>query len=327
MKRFMAAAAARGVPPQKIVAVDEALAAFHEVVTTYASDRAAFDVMLASIAGGDAAEVLTIQHRRNAYRSVSPLWGVQMDVMLHQMIVRLSADGRGTDECYVNVKNGLRLLRNSVRPLVQGHREPPAASSAPVTAPLDAAAAAKYMAPVLPEFCSQPMPRFHTTHTPDGWDLTVVDPDQMGRKGAVSLAFSGITRGIPLTKDVDGRPMVHTGMLVLTPVQSMVLELFVHRESFPDASPQLRVFAYTPGGYALPEMIQYAQNFELHEKVEALGSASRAAAVPEVMRYSDMVPHVFGLLGWDAAEFDVYRVRIDYPLLHTMSQMWFPLLG
>ena len=42
-------------------------------------------------------------------------------------------------------------------------------------------------------------------------------------------------------------------------------------------------------------------------------------------RYDEMRSFVFERLGWDHAEFDVYRLRVEYPILSTALALSFKL--
>jgi hypothetical protein len=43
-----------------------------------------------------------------------------------------------------------------------------------------------------------------------------------------------------------------------------------------------------------------------------------------VHRRDEMVQSAFDEIGWNPADFDVCRLRIEYPVLHSVARMQFP---
>jgi hypothetical protein len=320
-KKLIAAARALAVPEDVLQEVDQAMKEFQDVVATHSGDRRGFDSMVASISGGDAAESLALQHRRDAFRSESQIWGIQVETYLRQMIVRRSDDRQNIDSCFVNAKYGLSLLRRDVRPVIHGYRE---ASTNVVSAdqiePLDVAASRKYGAPVVAEFSSQPVPSFKTIQHSDGWIYSALDSDQIGRKSMVNLVFGGVTRNLRIERDEKSVPSLMCGSTLIAPTVLGVMELIVHKPSFGEVIPQVRVYS-TAAGMDVPEAMRLAQQFEIHEDVVTIGPANAISAVPEVPSYLSQLNYVFQELGWSPSEFDVFRLRIPYPILHTRARI------
>ncbi len=42
-------------------------------------------------------------------------------------------------------------------------------------------------------------------------------------------------------------------------------------------------------------------------------------------RYGEMAAYVFDRLGWDAEQFEVFRCRVEYPVMHSAVVVRFPL--
>jgi hypothetical protein len=240
---------------------------------------------------------------------------------LRQMIVRRSDDRQNIDSCFVNAKYGLSLLRRDVRPVIHGYRE---ASTNVVSAdqiePLDVAASRKYGAPVVAEFSSQPVPSFKTIQHSDGWIYSALDSDQIGRKSMVNLVFGGVTRNLRIERDEKSVPSLMCGSTLIAPTVLGVMELIVHKPSFGEVIPQVRVYS-TAAGMDVPEAMRLAQQFEIHEDVVTIGPANAISAVPEVPSYLSQLNYVFQELGWSPSEFDVFRLRIPYPILHTRARI------
>jgi len=319
--QFTAAAAKAGVPQKIIDSVDKAFAEFNKVVAAYADDRSAFDTMLAAFTGGQPDETLALQLRRKAYRSEFPLWGAQIGVAMGQLFVRLSPEGNGLDESYVHFKHELRRLRQGVVPNLHGIKayttEGPLHSANIVA--LEPEAMATYGAPLLPKFCSQPVPRLLNASGPDGWTYNLLDSQELGRKSSVTVAFSGVALGTPFDLDEQGRLWAHAGVdyEISIPTELLILEMFLHRPSFGHASPQFQAIKIGTNKPKLPEILRRSGAFPMHEQVESLGPVPQMKILSKIPRHAELVNHVFNQLHWNPAEFDAYRVCVQYPVLHT----------
>jgi hypothetical protein len=53
------------------------------------------------------------------------------------------------------------------------------------------------------------------------------------------------------------------------------------------------------------------------ETIEHLGAGVEILRAPEIPRYEEMISCAFERLGWNGSEFEVYRLRIPYPLIPT----------
>jgi hypothetical protein len=320
-RRLLAAARALGVAEDVLENVDRTIKEFQSVVAKHSDDRRGFDSMIASISGGDAAELLSLQHRRDAFRSERQIWGNQVQTFFRQMIVRKSVNGNGIDKCFVNAKYGLRWLRQDVAPIMHGYRETsPGSIQENSVEPLDPVAAQTYGAPVLANFSTQPVPRFNTIQHSDGWIYSSLRADQIGRKSAVDLVFAGVTRNMEMERDESGSPALLCGAVTIAPTELGIVELLVHRPSFCDAVASFEVYA-VGAGTEVPDAMRLRQRFPMSERVAALGSAETAEGVAEVPSYAAQLDYTFNQLGWNRSEFDVFRARVLYPILHTRSRI------
>jgi hypothetical protein len=324
LRKLTASAIRQGVSESIAARVDEAVGDFDRVVKTYADNRHAFDAMLASLAGGEPEEAVSIQHRRNAYRSDCPLWGVQTGVTLAQIYTRVSPTGNGIDEFGIHLKHELRRLRQSVMPVLQAYRAYTADGPLPqsATVPLDPESMQTFGAPLLPKFCSQPVPQLLSVPGAGGWTFSVLDSNELGRKGSSTVAF-GIMHETPFICDERQRPCAHVGvgLQVYIPTELAVLELFIHMPSLGTAAPEFEAIAVGTGGDELPEILRRARTFQMHERVEHLGPVPQMEPLSKVPRYNEIVDYIFQKTQWNPAEFHGFRVQVPYPILHTELQL------
>jgi hypothetical protein len=324
LRRMLDAAEALGVSAEVVGAVQTAIQEFNQVVKVHAGDRSAFDAMVAGVSPGGSSESTDLYHRRMAYKSLSHIWGMQVETFSRLVLVRPAASGEGTDECMLNKKLQVRRLRPGVSSRVHGFLERPLADAAAQQAlePIDRTAAEIYGAPLLPEFCSQPVPPLKTVRTDDGWNYSELAGEELGRRSAVDLTFSGIYRGLPPKTDAEGRPLISVGTLMTFPTGLLIFDLAVHRPSYGTVSPEAVVYAALRGNDS-PASGPPAQQLPVREPVVSLGSGADAVQTPDVPAYPEMFRRVCAILGWEAEEFDVYRLRLVFPVLSSDVKLQF----
>ncbi len=325
VRKLLGALRPLGIAEKLLKDVEHAMKHFEDVVKTHSDDRRGFDSMVTTISGGEGAELIALQHRRDAFRNESQIWGTQVETFLRQMFVRKSETGTGYDRAFVGSKIGLRCLRQGVMPIIHGYRDTRGGkvSSPDEVLPLDQVAAKKYGAPVIPEFCTQPIPKFNTYQGNDGWIHNILAAQEIGRKSAVNMVFGGIVRNMKMECDESGTPALLCGATTISPTELMIVELFVHRDSFDELTPEVWVHA-TASGTEIPEVVRMTQPLPVFEKVASLGSANLVKGEPEVPGYARQLNYVFEKLGWDAGDFDLFRLRIPYPILHTRARIACP---
>lgn len=321
MQRAIRAAEAAGVAEANSRAVLDSLAEFDAVVRVHAGSRADFAAMLSAVAPDESAEQVELQHRRAAYRALSHIWGAQQDVFGSTTIVRRSASGEhASDELLIGVKRGLRRLRPGGHELYGSRLATPGAEPQPLPTPLDPEAAQRYGAPLLPEFCTRPLPRFRTL-SESGWQYCELVDDRLGRQGSVDLVFGTRADGLAFPRDVDGRRWFGLSALLRMPAALLINTLLVHRPSFGAVAPKHMVFAAVPGSDAPRHMARVS--LPQRERVVPLGRADQLAQAPDLPGYGEMLAHACGRAGWELGEFDAFRVRISHPVLHAVSRLYF----
>ncbi len=325
IKRFSTATESAGVSPSLTTDVVSTCQQFDEMVAMHAADRAEFDLMAASIFPGENSAAAELANRRSAYRAQSHIWGFQQDVMTVTAIVRGSPEGDVTDECDLNQKLGMRRLRAGAPMRVFGIRRLPTSQTDSFVSrrPLEPAAADVYGAPLLPDFCSNPLPKFDVIPASDGWNHFNLRSDAIGRRSAVNLAFGDVSFGIPLAAKAEGSRQFQHGGLLTVPTRLKIFTLMVHRPSFGVVSPGCLTFRPASGEGGIENIAALGFQLPMREQVEMIGSGADAAATPDVPRYPSLIEHACRILSWDADEFDVYRLRIEYPVLDTVVRVYF----
>jgi hypothetical protein len=94
---------------------------------------------------------------------------------------------------------------------------------------------------------------------------------------------------------------------------------------FGPLTPELIVFGDLLGGPEYPGGGREPPRLPVDESVDYLGKGSTVVATSDVPRYVELARCVFERLGWDGEHFDVYRVRVAYPVVPSIVVMRHPL--
>jgi hypothetical protein len=324
IERFLAASAERGASASELTAVRDAYRSFEQLVQTHAGDRATFNSMVAAASGLDADwHAADLQHRRNAFRAMSHTVGVQAKTRVLLFMLKVNAAGSGYDAAAITGFVGLRVLRsfNTVR--VSGiTADPNGVSENPSgvsTGPLGLSNAVDGY--VLEEFSSTPLPAMAAKQGPTErghYREIVLDNPTIGNAGASTLMFGTVLRNIP--RKADEPLAIHAAGG--KPVETLLLDALTEPNFRGDTLPYGHAVLGNSEEYH-PEVLQIPGNFN----VEYLGKGPRALATPEVPRYADMARATGTKLGWNANDYDAWRIRVEFPIYQGKISLEWPAMS
>ena len=328
MRRFLNAAAGAGVDRQMVDRVTAAYGAFQQLVATHAGDRSTFESMAAGTAGANGPnnedlQKAAVRLRKAAFLTASHYAGVQLDTYLGVSFVHPGSEPGLFDAAFLRVKLGVRRLRPSAdlsvdtTKLVTSDAHIEQARDTIAKTAFDPAAAGLYGAAILPQFSSRPLPRFSTDCDDAGTVCTRLVSDSVGQKGAVDLAFGRYVSNVPMTQMYGGTKLgFATSLDSVSPTGVLILDKLVHRPTIPHMALDFTVnWMYAPPvAPGDPPALPFA------ERLTRLDAGVDGARTHEVPNYTDMVEYVCGHRGWNVDDFDVYRVRVEYPLHFT--RLW-----
>ena len=144
----------------------------------------------------------------------------------------------------------------------------------------------------------------------------------MGLKSSCDIVTGTINRGIPMVVEAnDDRQVVFNSAVRNKASALLVLDLIVHRDSFPGAEVQSMVHEALAEVCTLEEA-QAGHQFAVEEGVEHLGRAT-AANLAEFPQYRALLQHAAERAGWNLSEFDVHRLRVPYPIMGAVHRIFF----
>lgn len=335
MGRFLEAAAKRGVPAEQIAAVKEAFERFEELVRVHAGNRLAFDSMIGGLAS-DGADQLDMVHKRAAFRAYAHFLGARARAMLGCTVYQPSAKTPDLLE-WVNLKGlfGLSTQRrdgawelsslkgeDEIRALNEKDRGLTGQERDPVgtTKSLEGIALFK-------EFCSSPLPPLKAVSREAGRVSVLVDGQLIDNAAAIDLVLGPMKHaGVPRFRSKDGGEdsVLLTSIAVRTPSEVLIHDVLVHKDVFGPATPRVEVY-HTLAGGPFARFQPEHDRLTVRESVMLIGRGAEAVACPEIPRYPQMLKAAMAKVGWNPSVFDVYRCRVEYPVVPSTVRVVFDL--
>ena len=325
VERIIKAVQDRGVPARNVESLREAMSEFEKMVEASSGDRAVLQMMLSGITNED---ITKRQEgaRKQAYLGQSTIWGVQAEVSFKVFFMLPSGDDeRAVDLANLSGLVDLRRLRCVAWPVYRqriynDRGEAYSCQTEPIAPVPDEALGL----PLIPEFCSQPLPKVRRLSIPTGWDYELV-PDLIGNAGLVTCVFGGISRNAaPRFRDEKN---THGGLIFeqFTPVGRTFLDLLVHKDLPFDLPPEVSIFdrMTSPRGYNPP--VDEQRCLPHSNKVISLGTGITGCATHHIPRYLQMLESVVKRLGCHSDELAAYRYILDYPPIPSGLIMRFEL--
>lgn len=329
MRALLKAAGRQGVSAELIAATEGAAREFDRVVSIHAGDRSTFESMVCALGTSEEAERVDLNYRRSAYRSARHIWGVSAKTRLVCRVIRPCADPGLVDIGGVQGYLSLRKLRSDARLVISHARLTyDNGSKLPQKAePLSPGADVEHGIAIVPEFCSQPLPTIQQVEAADGFIAGELCNSGLGHTAATTCIVGSVFRDVPARWHA---PEVHEAMkvyaLIRMPCEVLIHDVFVREGTFAPGAPKALAFAEC-GDYAdYPDIERRGYGARLHASVKKIGRGPTAVHTPDVPRYTELANYLFERLGVDGSEYDVYRCRIEYPVMPSMALIMFNLL-
>jgi hypothetical protein len=328
---LLKAAAKKGIAREQIDAARSAVEAYRSLEALYAGDRSTLESMLAPLAPrDDESQRLHLQHRREMFLAQSRVWGIRGRVQLRADFVHPSTIKPGWED-FVALRGFLDLarLRQDLRWIMPRAKLTDERKSVRVGCwyPLDPDAAAALGAPLLTKYSSSPAPRFKEVRSssPTGNDPFTLTDWPVGVRSPLSVVLgeAGDAMCPSWTNDPNFKGESYTR--VYTPVETLVMDHFVHKDLFGKLNPTLHVLCDLGPWMPYPMQSEMRMEMPVPERVEYLGRGTAYATLPEMPTYRELLDDVCALRNWNANDFDVYRVRLIAPPTPCTVTMRYPM--
>ena len=308
------AAEAKGVPIDRITAVRDADRAFREFVLQRAGDRRSFEAMLAA---GGRDERIELEERKSYYQSGSAIWGVRARMQMLTLCLRPSLEiPDRVDVLQVSGFLDFERLRPDVPWIIRRLWTSDTESTTDTNfkrSPLCPEAAKGTSLPVIPEYCTQPLPEINQFTGDNGVIYDEIAPGAVGKHGALDCVTGELYSGaIPLKWSPDNT-FGRYELVLRTPVEWVMFDVYLHED--------LRHFGdFSYSVFGLLEDRPGVGVGKSH-KLPSIGPepAMRLGEPPITQsnrfgEYSRLLRYAFDRAGWGSIEsFRGYRSELEYP--------------
>ncbi len=290
---------------------------YETLVRTHAESRKAFDVLVTSQhpKGISRAEV---NLRRSSVEANASLLGVRARAQVAVYGFAPSADGESIDLLGVRKIEGMERMRPNVNwRIARSFKTSDDGTPLPGgPIPLLQERLSKELAglPVVSEFSSSPLPPLARVETAP----STVEFEMRGGEVGASARFDLTTAEIFRPADdrySDGKGNQRTRVFagVRVPCDLLYVDLVVHHELFEDTRPNVEVVSTLHTGMALE--FREPDKLPIEPEFVSLGRGLRRIEDRERHRHAELVRWSLHQAGWDASEFEVYRLKLPYPPL------------
>lgn len=302
------------VPEALVATAAGAVERFESFTSSHAGSRDELEMLLESCARAGDVESHE-RWREQAFKGNSFVWGAHCRVLMGMMVLAPSPDKAHHIYCaQVRGLMGYRQTRPGVKWTVNHNvvKDDEKMKSGLERVPIDEEAARAHGGvPVMPRFCSNPMPVLSRRATDGGLLLDEFISEPVGNSGERTLVTGEVVRNIGPLFATRAENHAYFGTGVRIPAEVLHQDLFVHKSLFGGASTprELRVLS----DLSVPVAFQDADVLPIPERVSWLGRGVSLAQTPDVPSYTDLANAVFDALGAPPDEYDLFRVRLTYP--------------
>jgi len=325
MRAFLRAAQRHAAPAGALEHARHAFDAFRELVHTHAGTRKSFNMLAAGLATSERVRA-DVEHRRLTFEGGTYVWGVQARTIFRVNLVHPSANPDAWDGATLRGFIDFRRMRPNVawriaRPVSVDCAH--GVHAAPVRSVLDPRAADGV--PLLTDFCTQPYPQFRPVVGAHGEREFEFVADSVGNTARITCVTGEALRAVEPRYRTELYPEFCAAFPVRMPAEVLIFDLLLHRALFANGGP-LRAELYGDlfgGGPGV--RYEPSDRLPLHDPLVHLGTGPDAALTPDIPRYPDMLHYALERLGWNGQEFDLYRLRMQYPPIPTTLMLCKPL--
>jgi len=322
INKFCLACEAQGAPTGLIEHLQESCRDFETMVREVFDDR---DSLNAVAAGLDFGDVTTRQKnmRQQAFLANSSIWGVQARVNFKTTIHAPSATD--PDSITTARLEGLvrfRRLRPVPWPLRREHGYMDDGRIMDlVSRAVDPEVPDSDLPPIVPRFCSQPMPDIRTVKTEYG-RLMQIPEGPLGNTGALDIVFADVFK--PDFNRYRNADSDHLASMIdlITPSELLVLDMFLHHDLEHEGTPEAFLLdRLTSTRGFRPEAQRIPEQLPLSIQTFSLGSGTAEVSSPRYPEYPDLLNHIFDCMDWRANDFRGYRLLMPYPPVPTAAML------
>jgi len=321
IKRVAQQAKKKGLPAERLTELTASIDAFETLVQQHAGNRKTFNSMVASLAG-ETQDAIDVNCRKAAFQANSQIWGVQARALMLTGIYHPGSHNQAMQSAILMGAADVKRLHTDMSPHVLHLRiHPSEKAQSPASGP---SGGHPFGPALLEKFSTQPLPVVNREFTTDGWERVAILPPTMGANGATSFYIAHGEDETAWSLDNPEDEYTVSDAHCRTPAEVLIVDVLVYRDMFGAIEPQAAIFDGRQPRKTNRELLS-RRKLPLRAKVEHLGAGPDAMHLSDLPRYPEMIAQVCDRLGWDVSQFDVYRCRIEYPIMSSLTAIWFPM--
>ena len=311
---MLKAAEAKGVAADRIAAVRTADKAFRDFVQQRAGDRRSFEAMLAA---GGRDERVELEERKSFYQSASAIWGVRAKVQMLTLCLRPSVEHKDrVDVMQIGGFLDFERLRADVpwiiRRLWTSDTEATTDNNFK-RSPLCPEASSGDSLPVVPEFCTQPLPEINQFKGNNGVIYDEIAPGPVGKHGAVTCIAGELYSGALPRRWSPDNTFGRYELVLRTPVEWVMFDIYLHNDLVNFGDFHYSVFGLLEDRPGMGAGKSHDRPVFGPEPALRLGEPPITQS-SRFGEYSLLLSHAFERAGWgELSDFRGYRSELEYP--------------
>lgn len=327
---FLEAMERSGAKPERSDQVRRAIADLDRLIDTHSGDRDALEAMVGATSTRGSDKRMEA-FRKSGFQANRAIWGVQARLQIGLNILAPSSVPGMLDIATVCGLVGLRRLRSNVPWAVASAVawDTPTGTSAETgqtPEPLREEGLINGV-PVLPEFCSNPLPGLRAVRVPGGNSRFEITDGPIGKTAAATVMLGWKWPTVAsMYWEQSPEEIGEHGVHFSTPVEMGIIDLFVHRSLTFAMKPEARVYSMLPRGPQYPAEGRDIGLLPMPQDVTDLGEDPPDTTTPEVPNYHELVEFSTERMGYALREFHGFRYRLRYPAIPTLGLLQHPLL-
>lgn len=325
LNMFLQSIRRAGASPALLQAARDAIREYERLIRVHSGDRATLEIMGSALSRAGRRQQ-DVYHRKQLFQGASYVWGAQTRVMLKVGIVGPGDEPGMLDFACITGLIDFRRFRPDVTWLMAARRarnddgtEIPATASEAI----DRRYAGEDQAPLMADFCSQPLPELRRFMDQVGARFELVE-GPVGNTGALTCVIGTIQHRLPCYRMPANQMGEHMAACD-TPAELLIFDLFIHEQFAFPLPPETALYSEMGASLPYPRRGRDRNRLPLHEPLHDLGSGPLPVATPEVRCYNQMVQAMFDRVGWVPSEFHGFRMKVAYPACPTALVMRYAL--
>ena len=317
IKIFLRSIERAGANPNLLQTTRNAIDEYERLIEVHSGDRITLEMMGSELSSAGRQQ-RDEYYRKLLFQGASYVWGVQARVMVKVGIVGPGSEPGLLDFASLSALVDFRRFRQDVSWIMAVRRaRNDDGTNIPIPQPeaIDPRYSGFDHAPLMADFCSQPLPELRRFVDAVGTNFELVE-GPVGNTGAATCVVGTIQRGLPYYRTPSNAIGEHMAICD-TPAELLLFDLFFHRSFTFAIPPDPSLYSELGATQPYPRRGRERNRLPLNEPLQDLGAGPLPIPTPEVPRYSRMIQAMFDRMNWSPAEFHGFRIKLAYPACPT----------